>query len=202
MAGDPAEIPEFPEDNAILTILWHREDGFCSDDQFSPTEFFAKMIRVPTFLKQWVVRLVCQKGCPREIALGFALGIFIGMSPYFLCHTVTAVLLAAAFGWNRVSAALGVLITNPLTLPFFYGLTYRVGLWLTGPEMDVTFPQTFNLETFLWVVQSAPRLLWVMTLGGVVTGLPLAAAGYALALWAVRRYRMQRLRQRVVCDSA
>jgi len=160
------------------------------------------MIHVPAFLKEWFVRLAGQKGCPREIALGFALGIFIGMTPFFLCHTVTAVLLAAAFGWNRVSAALGVLITNPLTLPFFYGLTYHVGLWLTGPEMDVPFPQTFNLETFFWVVQSAPRLLWVMTLGGIVTGLPLAAAGYAVPLWAVRRNRRRRRRQAAVCDSA
>jgi uncharacterized protein (DUF2062 family) len=160
------------------------------------------MIRVPAFLKKCFVRLAGQKGCPREIALGFALGIFIGMSPFFLCHTVTALLLAAVFGWNRVSAAVGVLITNPVTLPFFYGLNYQVGLWLTGPKMDIPFPQTFNLETFLWVVQSAPRLLWVMTLGGIVTGLPLAVAGYALALWAIRRYRSRHPRPRAVCDSA
>lgn len=160
------------------------------------------MIRVPAFLKQGFVRLAGQKGCPREIALGFALGIFIGMSPYFFCHTVTALLLAAAFGWNRVSAALGVFITNPVTLPFFYGLTYQVGLWLTGPEMNIPFPQTFNLETFLWLVQSAPRLLWIMTLGGIVTGLPLAAGGYGLALWAVRKYRSRRPGKAVACDSA
>jgi uncharacterized protein (DUF2062 family) len=163
---------------------------------------FAEMIRFPAFLKSWLHRLVAQKGCPKEIALGFALGIFIGMSPFFLCHTVTAVLLAAAFGWNRVSAALGVFITNPVTLPFFYGLTYQVGAWLTGSGMDILIPEAFNLETFLWVIQSAPKLLWIMTVGGIVTGLPLAAAGYYLALWAVRRHRSRHPRPRPVCDSA
>jgi hypothetical protein len=150
------------------------------------------MARISAMLKKPYRRLASQKGHPREIALGFALGIFIGMSPYFLCHTVAALLLATAFGWNRVSAAVGVFITNPVTAPFLYGLTYQVGLRLAGPAMAVPFPREFTVDTFLWLLQSAPRLAWVMTIGGAVVGLPMAAGGYCLALWTVRRYRERR----------
>lgn len=150
------------------------------------------MDRISTLLKDLYFRLASQKGHPQEIALGFALGIFIGLSPYFLCHTITALLLATAFGWNRVSAAVGVFITNPVTAPFLYGLTYQVGLRLTGPARVVPFPREFTVDTFFWLLQSAPQLVWVMTVGGVVVGLPLAAGGYVLALGAVRRYRKRR----------
>lgn len=147
-------------------------------------------------------RIAGQQGHPREIALGFALGIFIGMSPFFLCHTVTAVLLATGLGWNRASAAAGVFITNPLTAPVLYAMTYRIGLLLTGPETAVPFPREFTAETFLWLVQSAPRLLWVTTAGGIVTGIPLAVGGYGLALWIVRRHRLRRIvPARPVCDG-
>lgn len=150
------------------------------------------MDRISALLKDLYFRLASQKGHPQEIALGFALGIFIGLSPYFLCHTITALLLATAFGWNRVSAAVGVFITNPVTAPFLYGLTYQVGLRLTGPAKVVPFPREFTVDTFFWLLQSAPRLVWVMTIGGVVVGLPMAAGGYCLALWTVRRYRKRR----------
>ena len=48
------------------------------------------------------------RGQPREIALGFALGLFVGMTPFIGLHTVTAVPLAALLKWNKISAAVAV----------------------------------------------------------------------------------------------
>ena len=57
------------------------------------------------------------RGHPREISLGFALGLFVGMSPFMGLHTAIAVLLAALLKWNKFSAALAVWIRRFITWP-------------------------------------------------------------------------------------
>ena len=46
-------------------------------------------------LKRGYERFLKIRGDPREIALGFALGLFIGMTPFMGFHTASAVFLAA-----------------------------------------------------------------------------------------------------------
>jgi len=124
---------------------------------------------------------------PEKIALGFSLGLFVGMSPYMMCHTLMAVSLAYLFRGNRISAAVGVVITNPFTAPFFYRIT-----WLAGKAVistDAAFPSEFTLEALLKMLHDSPELLRVLTVGGIVTGIPLAVAGYYIAVYVIRRYR-------------
>ena len=72
------------------------------------------------------------RGQPREIALGFALGLFVGMSPFIGLHTVIAVPLAALFKWNKLSSAISVWFTNAATAPIIYSITYLVGAKILG----------------------------------------------------------------------
>jgi uncharacterized protein (DUF2062 family) len=67
------------------------------------------------------------RGTPREIGLGFAIGLFVGMSPTMGFQMAIAVFLAAVFKWNKISAAAAVWITNPVTAPIIYGVTYFIG---------------------------------------------------------------------------
>lgn len=134
-------------------------------------------------------RLIKLRGTPQEIALGFALGLFVGMSPTMGFQTAIAVPIAAVLGWNKISAAMGVWISNPATAPFLYGGTYLVGAELmrlvTGkdPAVDVDF------STLSTLLKSTPELLTPLVLGGVVLGIPVAVGGYYLSLAAVLRYR-------------
>jgi uncharacterized protein (DUF2062 family) len=141
-------------------------------------------------------RFVALRGTPREIALGFALGLFVGMSPYMMCHTVTAVFLASLLRWNKLSAAAGVFITNPVTAPFFYALTFNVGAALM-PETaaHLSLPGEFSVAALMAVIRSGPEILWILTIGGVVTGIPIALAGFFAAERLIRAYRRRRLRR-------
>ena len=65
-------------------------------------------------------RFIKLRGDPRGIALGFALGLFIGMTPSIGFQMVIAAAIAASLKWNKISAAMGVWITNPLTAPLVY----------------------------------------------------------------------------------
>ncbi len=141
------------------------------------------------------------RGHPREISLGFALGLFVGMSPFMGLHTAIAVLLAALFKWNKFSAALAVWISNPFTAPVIYGLTYLIGAKALAYENSYALPQHFDLDALLDIIRSAPEIIWVFVIGGVVTGIPLAIAGYFGAYFAIFEYR-KNLRPKLNIEKA
>jgi len=64
---------------------------------------------------------------PVHVALGFALGVFIGVFPTFGIGIPVALFLAALFRWNKAAALTGTLLMNPLTTPFFWSLSGTVG---------------------------------------------------------------------------
>ncbi len=129
------------------------------------------------------------RGHPREISLGFALGLFVGMSPFMGLHTAIAVLLAALFKWNKISAAIAVWISNPFTAPVIYGLTYITGATVMSYENSYTLPQQFDLDALVDIIRSAPDIIGVLIVGGLVMGIPLAAIGYFGAYFAIYEYR-------------
>ena len=53
------------------------------------------------------------RGNPRQIGLGFALGLFLGTTPFIGLHSIVAVVLAALFKWNKIAALSGAWISNP-----------------------------------------------------------------------------------------
>lgn len=157
----------------------------------SPETSEEKKTGPPRFaaLKKAYERFLKIRGNPREIALGFALGLFIGMSPTMGFQMAIAVFFAALFKWNKISAAVAVWITNPFTAPIIYGLTYYVGAKILGVTNSFQGLSAFDLPALLHLIQKTPKILMVMALGGVVVGLPLALAGYYFSFSAVHTYQ-------------
>ncbi|MCG8687680.1 MAG: DUF2062 domain-containing protein, partial [Desulfobacterales bacterium] len=120
-------------------------------------------------------RFIRLRGNPREIGLGFALGVFLGFSPTMGIQLASAVALASVFKWNKYAAAIGVWITNPLTAPFIYGLTYLVGARLTGINNSYRLSVNFNWEALVDLLQNSPGIMVSLFVGGVVVGRPVAA---------------------------
>lgn len=129
------------------------------------------------------------RGHPREIALGFALGLFVGMTPFMGLHTIAAVAVAALFKWNKISAAISVWITNAVTAPLIYGITYLVGARLMGIEKAFNLKEINSLSAVFDLILKTPEIVWAMIVGGVVIGLPLAIIGYYFAFSITSRYQ-------------
>lgn len=146
-------------------------------------------------------RFVKIRGNPREISLGFALGIFVGMSPFMGLHTAIAVFLAALLKWNKISAALAVWISNPLTAPVIYGFTYVIGAKTLNFKNHYQLPNAFDLDSLLYIIRSAPELIWVLVVGGIATGLPLAVFSYFIAHKTITGYR-ESLRHKQAVEKA
>jgi len=129
------------------------------------------------------------RGRPREIAKGFALGLFVGMTPLMGLHTAIAVPLAALFKWNKISAAIAVWITNAVTAPIIYSITYFVGARIAGIERAFGLTNTNGFSGLYKLILKTPEIFWTMTIGGIVLGIPLAVIGYYFTYSVIRKYQ-------------
>jgi hypothetical protein len=140
-------------------------------------------------LKLNILRLVRLRAEPEDIAKGFALGIFIGMTPTFGFQMVIAVFLALLLKENKIAAAVGVWITNPLTAPFIYALEYESGRLLLGMD-HARLPKELSLAA---VKSLGWDVLLPMTVGGVLYGALCAVFAYSIMLQIVPRVRSWRM---------
>jgi len=140
-------------------------------------------------LKKGYWRFLKIRGHPNEIALGLALGLFVGMTPSMGFHTAIAVFLAALLKWNKISAAVGVWITNPLTAPVIYSVNYFIGAKLIGLEKVYLLSEAHGFARIYKIMLKAPEIFWALTIGGIVLGLPLAVAGYYFSYSVVQKYQ-------------
>ncbi len=134
-------------------------------------------------------RFIQIRGEPREVALGFALGVFVGMTPTIGVQTPIAVFIAALFKWSKLSAAIGVWISNPLTAPIIYGVAYITGAKFLSLDPVFNMPLSPTWSTLKAMLQKAPQAFEAMTVGGAIIGLPLAVISYYLSYAAVDKYQ-------------
>lgn len=137
-------------------------------------------------------RFLAIEGDPHNIALGFALGLFIGMTPTMGFQMAIAVFVAIPLKWNKLSAAAGVWITNPVTAPFIYWVNYVVGKKTFHIQIVHKCFGDPSARSLLDLVKETPDILLAMTLGGIVLGLPLAVLGYYVSYALISRYQKRK----------
>jgi len=78
---------------------------------------------------------------PHRIALAFAFGVFMGISPFLGLHYIGGIFLAWLFRLNRLVAIIGISVNNPWTLVPISTFSVWTGAKLMGirqvlPEVD------------------------------------------------------------------
>ena len=73
-----------------------------------------------------------QEATPSQCARGLAVGVFSGCFPFFGLQTVVSIMLASLLKGNRLLAAVGTWISNPLTYLPLYWFNYKIGSSLYG----------------------------------------------------------------------
>jgi hypothetical protein len=111
------------------------------------------------------------------------------MTPFIGLHTIMAIFFAALFKWNKISATVGVWVTNPFTAPFIYGITYFIGKLCMGIEKGPELHTDLDFSIILTMLQKTPEIFLILTMGGIVVGLPLAIIGYYFSYSAISRYQ-------------
>jgi uncharacterized protein (DUF2062 family) len=132
------------------------------------------------------------QGEPRSVALGAALGVFIGVTPTIPFHTALALSLAPLLRVSVVAAYMGIWVSNPVTWVPQYLLAYEVGRYLLFPgQYPLCLPDHTDFSSFMCILWRGGLALQV---GGLLIALPSAILTYFVTHWAVKRYRQRRAR--------
>jgi uncharacterized protein len=139
-------------------------------------------------------RLRRLKATPHAIALGFSVGVFWAVTPFFGVHVALAVALAWFLGGSMVAAILGTFAGNPLTYPLFWYSTYELGNFILGEEGESP------VDLSQAIAQGSLEQIWPiikpMSLGAIPVGLALATLCYFLIRPMVMAYQERRRRER------
>lgn len=119
---------------------------------------------------------------PGHIATGFAVGVFIGFTPFFGFHTPLAIALAFIFRLNKLTCITGVWVNTPLTIVPVLAASYKLGETIMGNK-----PAAFHITTIEW--SSIKQYAASIILGSSIIGFFAALAAYALCYWLVIKLR-------------
>ncbi len=126
-----------------------------------------------------------------SVSVAFFVGIFLCFIP-FPGQIVMAACAALIFRCNLPICVALIWITNPLTIPFIFYATFKLGAWLLGHSHD-----RFAIElSWQWLKTSFPHLWQPLLLGCVTAGLFFGALGYLIVQWSWRWHVIDRWAKR------
>lgn len=134
------------------------------------------------------LRILRLKASAHSIALGASLGIFVGFLPIIPFQSVLVIALAFIFRANKLAAFSCTWISNAFNVIPFYYMLYIVGSYVLPFSVEFD-PHHLSLEE---LIDQGWRLTVLMTVGGLVLGIPSSLAMYFLSLRAVLTYRRRR----------
>ena len=152
--------------------------------------------RIKRKIRRFYRTFISLKGDPHRIAMGMAMGVFIGITPTIPFHTALVFLLVLITRQNFTAAMLGTWISNPLTIPFLYWGQYKIGDYLLGMNERITLEKGFELQDLL---HAGWKIFVPMQLGGLIMAPLFAIPAYYLTykvVLAIRRKRAHAHRER------
>lgn len=118
-------------------------------------------------LREFINRAKNLNGEPHYVAMGMAIGVFVGITPTIPFHTILAVLIAFICRGSKPAAMVGVWFSNPFTIPFFYFASYKAGHFVLGKSMP--FDQKY--DSLLELVKAGLDTTLAMIAGGAIIGI-------------------------------
>jgi len=144
----------------------------------------------------WLDHLLHTHDTPRRTAAAFAVGVFVGFSPFLGLHTVLGLVVAFAFRLNRVAMLLGVYSNLPWIAPAYYSLCTLAGATLLGIDVPPGLLEDLRgslaaaswgkFETF---ARGLAPLLWAYLLGSTLGAIALAMVAYRASLAMIVAHR-------------
>lgn len=129
---------------------------------------------------------------PRRTAFAYAVGVFLGFSPFLGLHTVLGLLVAFLFRLNRVAILLGVYTNNPWWMLPYYAFAAWFGYLLLGGPEDSRLPHPSLGELFTLAFWGDLLAQWELLVpaffGSLILSILLALLAYPAALHLLRRY--------------
>ncbi|WP_428645010.1 DUF2062 domain-containing protein [Roseibium sp.] len=133
---------------------------------------------------------------PHAIAIGFAAGAFASCTPLVGFHFLTAFAIAYILRGNLIASAIGTSVGNPLTFPFIWASTYKIGQWVLIGRTPEAGPhevhQQFQSGLFSKSLDALLPMVKPMFIGAVPVGLVVGVVFYVIVYKSVEVYQRRR----------
>lgn len=142
-----------------------------------------------------VYRLWRLRATPHAIALGCAIGVFASCTPFLGVHFILAGVLAWMTRSSILASAMGTFFGNPLSFPFIWIASYKLGSWALGEDT-----KTDVIDLSGGIFEHSFDQIWPiikpMTVGGVPLGILAGSITYFIAKKAAESYHAKRKRKK------
>ena len=141
------------------------------------------------------------KDSPHRIALAFAFGVFMGISPFLGLHYVGGIFLAYLFRLNRLVTIIGISVNNPWTIVPISSFAVWLGAKLLGirqvmPEVDWKSLSLLSMikkladwEHLLFVVQQMMPIIKAFFVGSFIVCTVSAIISYFIIHHLAAKYK-------------
>jgi uncharacterized protein len=131
---------------------------------------------IKNWVKELFVRIKKLHGDPRYIASGMAIGVFVSVTPTIPFHMIIAVTLAFVLKGSKPAAIIGSWFANPITIPFFYVGSFKVGTFI----LNKPIPFNVKFESITALMSLGRDTTIAMVVGGAILGILPAIVAYIL----------------------
>ena len=159
-------------------------------------------MNIKRIVKYYYLKFMRMKGDPQSLAIGTAIGVFIGITPTMPLHTILIIPLTIITRTSTIAALLGsLLVCNPITYVPQYYLATIVGNALTPYELswarikevlDILLQHPGLQKSMEALVGLGYEAAIVLVVGGTVLALPCALISYFLSLRLFIKIRQKR----------
>jgi uncharacterized protein len=126
--------------------------------------------------------LLSQRASPHQIAVGFAVGVFVGIFPSFGLGALLILALSSVWKFNFPAALIGTVMGNPLFAPIWITLTCLV----TGiSPSEIKLPR----ENFQQILAHYSQIGLQYLLGNIGISLAAAIISYFIIIRAVHLFK-------------
>lgn len=147
-------------------------------------------------------RILRLTGSPHTIAAGVAAGVAASCTPFIGFHFLVSFVFAFFVGGNMLAAALGTSFGNPLSFPFIWASTWKIGNFILGGSANgeqANAATALSFEMIWHSFESAIPVLKPMLVGSIPFGFSMGLVAYIcvrLGAQAYQKARTERLRRR------
>lgn len=145
-------------------------------------------LRLIAKLRLKLKRMLSLNVSPRVLAKASAFGALIGISPYIGFQTYIAIFCSSYFNLPIYPLMIGVYITNPITIPFIFALTTKLGLIVLG--MDSSFSFDWSNVTMSSLLSAGKTLFIPFIVGTHLAGIISAVLTYFIVYFLAKRYKV------------
>ena len=150
--------------------------------------------RISQFFKWLYIKLAKINDTPQKIALGFGLGVFLGIIPF--AGPIAALVLSSFLKINRASALLGSLLTNTWISIVTFMLAVKVGSAVTGADrQSISSSWTELMTHFHWgnlFELAVLKIAFPVMAGYFIVSLALALSAYVVMFVVIKYINKRR----------